>query len=367
MSPAAYAMDPKDDPQGSQSQTMRAVVYEEYGPPSVLHLADVPKPQPRRGEVVVAVKACAVNGYDLMAREGSYKPNASFPHILGGDIAGVVDSYGSECEESLAIGAPVMLYWVRYCGTCEPCLRGFPTTCLNYRYLGAHLHGGYAEYVAVPEGNLIPLDDNADFIRASAFPMAFGTSWHMLVTRGKLEPGETVLIQAAGSGIGMAAVQIARRIGATIIATAGSDEKLNKARQLGAHHVINYRNEDLVEEVKRITAKRGVDMVFEHVGGEMWDLVIKSVARNGRIVTCGGTAGYRVDMNIAHVFHKQLTIMGSNSATKWELLQLAPFLLDGTFEPVVDRVFPLADAHRAHEYVGGRRQFGKVVIDIGDV
>jgi NADPH:quinone reductase-like Zn-dependent oxidoreductase len=162
----------------------------------------------------------------------------------------------------------------------------------------------------------------------------------------------------------MAAVQIAKRVGATIIATAGSDDKLVKARELGAHHTINYREADVRAEVMELTGKRGVDLVFEHVGGEMWDAIVRCVTRNGRIVTCGGTAGYEVGMNIAHVFHKQLTIIGSNSATKWELLQLTPFLLDGTFAPVVDRVFRLEQAAEAHEYLADRRQFGKVVLDV---
>ncbi len=352
-------------PAGSaEMRTMRAVVYTEYGPPGVLHAADVAVPVPGRGEALVRVKACAVNGYDLMAREGAYRPNPGFPHILGGDIAGTVEAYGPECAGTLPAGTHVIVYWVRACGHCEPCSRGFPTTCLNYRYLGAHLPGGYAGYVVVPEGNLISIGSFDDWIKAAAFPMAFGTSWHMLVTRGRLAPGETVLIQAAGSGIGVAAVQIARLVGASVIASAGSEEKLARARALGAEQVINYERTDLRAEIMRLTDKRGVDVVFEHVGGALWGAAVESATRNGRIITCGGTAGYNVEMNIAHVFHKQLNIIGSNSATRWELDVITPFLLDGRFDPVVDRVFPLEEAADAHAYVGRRQQFGKVVLAV---
>ena len=357
--------EPATPPAGAtRERTMRAVVYSEYGPPDVLHVAEVPAPAPGRGEALVRVKACGINGYDLMAREGAYKPNPEFPHILGGDIAGTVEAYGPECVETLPIGAHVILYWVRACGHCEPCLRGFPTTCLRYKYLGAHLPGGYADYVIVPEENLIPIGSFNDWVKAAAFPMAFGTSWHMLVTRGKLAPGEHVLVQAAGSGIGMAAVQIARLAGARVIASAGSDEKLARAQALGAEQVINYQKDDLRAEIMRLTDKRGADVVFEHVGGALWGPAVESVTRNGRIITCGGTAGYDVKMNIAHVFHKQLSIIGSNSATRWELAVITPFLLDGRLDPVVDRVFSLEEAVKAHTYVGQRQQFGKVVLAV---
>jgi NADPH:quinone reductase-like Zn-dependent oxidoreductase len=299
-----------------------------------------------------------------MVREGSYKANEQFPHILGGDIAGVVADYGPGCSRHVPVGTHVIPYWIRSCGRCETCLRGFPTTCLEYRYMGAHLLGGYAQYVVVPEAMLLPIDGFDDWAQAAAFPIAFGTSWHMLVTRANLSPSETVLVQAAGSGIGMAAIQIARLLGATVIVTSGSDEKLEKARELGAEHVINYATQDVYREVMRVTGKRGVDVVFEHIGGEMWDTVVRCATRNGRIVTCGGTAGYKVSMNIAHVFHKQLSILGATGVTQWEMMCLTPHLLTGRLVPVVDRTFPLSEAAAAHRYVGERRQFGKVVLRV---
>jgi NADPH:quinone reductase-like Zn-dependent oxidoreductase len=349
---------------GSRNDMMKAVIFDRYGSSAVLKYADVPKPEPGMGEVRLKIKACGLNAADIMAREGRYKPNETFPHILGNDVAGVVDAYGPECQQPLPVGAGALMYWVRACGKCEQCLRGFPNTCLHYRYYGAHLPGGYAEYVVFPEDNLVPLGDFDDWIRAAAFPMVFGTTWHMLITRARIAPGETMLVQAAGSGIGMAGIQIGRLVGTTIIASAGSDEKLEKAKELGAHYVVNYTKNDLREEVMRITGKRGVDVVSEHVGGGLWDASVRCLTRNGRLVTSGGTAGYDVHMNVAHVFHKQLTLIGSNSATKWEVLQITRYLQDGTFDPVVDKVFPLEEAAAAQDYLSERKQFGKVVLAI---
>ncbi|MCD6726352.1 MAG: zinc-binding dehydrogenase [Solirubrobacteraceae bacterium] len=343
--------------------TARAIHYDDFGPPQVLKLVEIPKLEPARGQALVRVQACALNGYDLMARKGTYKPFEDFPHVLGGDISGIVEAYGPECAETAPVGAHVMLYHVIECGDCESCLRGSPTTCLKYGYLGAKYEGGYADYVVVPERNLIELPDDFDLVKAAAFPLGYSTAWHQLMVRGGLRAGEWVMIQAAGSGIGMAALQMAKLTGAHIIATAGSDEKCRKAIEMGAHHAINYNEQDLVQAVKGITGKRGVDVIFEHVGGELFEQLVQCVVRNGRIVTCGGVAGYQVTMNIAHVFHKQLSIIGSNSGTKWELLTMLPYLLDGRLDPVIDSVFPLAAAADAHAHLEERKAFGKVVLD----
>lgn len=342
----------------------RAVHFEKPGDPDVLKLVEVPKPEPGRGEVLVRVKACALNGFELMIRKGTYTPYQQLPHVMGGDISGVVEAYGPGCTETVDPGTHVLLYYVIGCGDCEPCLRGQPNTCLTYGYLGAKYEGGYADYVVVPEGNLVPIPDSFDMVKAAAFPLGYCTAWHQLMTRGGLVAGESVLIMAAGSGIGTAALQMAQLTGAHIIATAGSDEKTEKLLKMGAHHVINYRTQDMVEEVKRITGKRGVDVVFEHVGGEMFGDVVRTVTRGGRIVTCGGTAGYEVSMNIAHIFHKQISIIGSNSGTKWELQRMIPYLLDGRLEPVIDTVFPLEEVAAAHQHLEDRKAFGKVVLDV---
>lgn len=345
------------------SATARAIHYDDFGPPEVLRLVEVPTLQPGSGEVLVRVQACALNGFDLMARQGTYKPFASFPHVLGGDISGVVEGYGPDCDESLPVGQHVLLYHVIECGRCESCLRGSPTTCLKYGYLGAKYEGGYADYVVVPERNLVAIPDDYSFVKAAAFPLGYSTAWHQLIVRGGLRAGEWVLIQAAGSGIGMAALQMAKITGAHIIASAGSDEKCAKALEMGAHAAVNYNTHDLVAEVRRVTEKRGVDVVFEHIGGPQFGKVVQCVTRNGRLTVCGGVAGYDVTMNIAHVFHKQLNIIGSNSATKWDLTEMLPYLFDGRLDPVIDSVFPLAAASEAHAYLEERKAFGKVVLD----
>ena len=320
---------------------MQAAVFDRPGGPETLDYREVARPEPGPGEVLVRVRACGINGFDLLARAGRYATGQPRPHVLGGDVVGAIDSYGPGCDETVAVGENVALHWVINCGRCEQCLRGYETTCLRYGYLGAKYPGGYAQYVVVPERNTFPLGGYPDLNAAAAFPMAFGTAWHMLVTRANLQPGETVLVQAVVSGIGVAAIQIANLIGAHVIGTAGSDWKLEKAVGMGvdASKLINYNERDIYDEVMKMTDKRGVDVVFEHVGGEKFGQVVRSVTRNGRLVTCGGTASYDVSMNIAHVFHKQVSIIGSNSATRWEFEQTSRLLIDGRFKPVVDRVF----------------------------
>lgn len=348
------------------TETMNAAVFTQPGGPDVLEYREVRRPEPGRGEVLVRVRACAINGFDLMARSGRYHTGQAKPHVLGADVAGSVVAYGPDCEERVKRGENVVLHWVISCGSCEQCLRGFETTCLKYGYLGAKYPGGYAEYIVVPERNIVPLYGYTDLHRAAAFPMAFGTSWHMLVTRARLQPGETVLIQAVGSGIGVAAVQIAQLIGADVLGSAGTDWKLERAIEMGvnADNLINYKEKNLYDEIMRITAKRGVDVVFEHIGGSAFGDAVRSVTRNGRLVTCGGTAGYDVSMNVAHVFHKQVSIIGSNSGTRWEFEQITKLLRHGLFTPLVDRVFPLQQAAEAHAYLDERSGFGKVVLSV---
>lgn len=341
---------------------MWANVFHEYGGLDVLRYEQVPRPAVGRDDVLIAVRATGVNAFDLMVREGRYRPNKRFPHILGEDIAGIVTEVGSEVREPLRVGQRVFVYAAVGCGRCQMCLAGSPNVCVQYQYFGAHLPGGYAQYVVVPAFNAVPVPDGISFEEGAAFVLNFLTSWHMLVTRAQVRPGETVLVLAAGSGIGIAALQILKLAGARTIATASTDEKLQRAHALGADALINYREQDFQKEVMRLTGKRGVDVVFEHVGSTTWDQSVRSLTRGGRLVTCGGTAGYDVTMNVAHVFHKELTLIGSNHGTKPELLAMLPLLAAGKLRPVVDRVFPLKDARAAHEYIQDRRVFGKVVL-----
>lgn len=343
---------------------MKAAVYHEYGAPDVLQYEDIVRPTAGRGEVVVRVRAAGINAFDLMARSGRYKPNKGrFPHILGADLAGEVAEIGPGVERPLEVGSRVTAWWVVPCGYCEQCLSGNWNRCaLDYKYLGAHLHGAYAEYVKVPALNLVEMPEIMSFEEAAAFPTAYGTAWHMLMARGHVRAGETILIQAAGSGVSVAGIQIAKHAGLFIIATSSSDDKLRQAQQMGADVVLNYTEKDFQAEVMKVTGKRGVDVVFEHVGGAVLEASIRSLTRGGRLITCGGTADYEVAFNIAHVFHKELSIIGSNSATRGELDQMMALIELGVLKPLVDRTFPLSEAAAAHAYVDERKQFGKVIL-----
>jgi NADPH:quinone reductase-like Zn-dependent oxidoreductase len=350
------------------SETMNAVIYEEYGAPEVLrYVQDFPVPRPGPGEALVQVHAVGLNGYDLMARAGRYKPNrGEFPHILGGDFGGVLAALGPDAETDLEIGTRVTAWWVVPCGVCDQCLAGHHNRCSrNYRYLGAHLRGAYAQYVTLPALGLIPLPDTLSYEEAAAFPNAFGTAWHMLMVRAKLQAGETVLVNSASSGVSMAAIQIAKLAGAYVYATSSADWKLDKAKELGADEVINYNECDFTDDVIARTGKRGVDVVVEHVGGDFLNRSIRCLTRGGRLVTVGGTKSYDCEVQVNYIFHKELSIIGSNSATKRDLEAMMPFLADGRLKCVIDRVFPLHEAVEAHRYLEGAQQFGKVVLKIG--
>ncbi len=344
---------------------MKAVVINEYGGPEVLKYTDVPRPEPGPGEALVRVHAVAINAADIMAREGRYRPNPGFPHILGIDFSGEVVEFGTGVDSPVPLGQRVIAWWVVSCQRCEQCIAGHPNRCaLDYKYLGAHLPGAYAQFVKLPAWNLIPMPENMTWEEGAAFPNPYGTAWHMLITRANLRPGEKVLIQAAGAGVSTAGIQIAKLVGAYVVATASADWKLERAKALGADEVINYAEVDFQKEVMQRTGKRGVDVVFEHVGGDVLDKSIRSLTRGGRLVTSGGTAAYEVAINVAHVFHKELTIIGSNSATKRELEVMMPYVREGRLKPVVDRTFPLPEVADAHRYLSGRMHFGKVVLRV---
>ena len=345
-------------------ESMKAVCIYEYGGRDRLRYDDLPVPTIGPRDALIQVFATGVNAFDIMVREGRYKPNkGQFPHIFGEDIAGRIAGLGTEVTEPLEVGQRVVVYAAVGCGWCEQCIQGQPNACaIDYRYFGAHLPGGYAQYVRVPAANVVPLPDNVSFEDGAAFVVTFLTAWHMLISRANLRPGESVLVQAAGAGVSIAGIQIAKLVGARVIATSSTAAKLERARQLGADEVINYVEQDFQAEVMRLTGKRGVDVVFEHVGGDVWEPSVRSLTRGGRLVTCGGTAGYDVRMNVAHVFHKQLQIIGSNHGTRRELEVMMPLLRDGRLKPVIDTVLPLEEAARAHQLLEERRVFGRVVL-----
>lgn len=340
---------------------MKAVIFDEHGGPEVLRYAEVAEPRIKANEVLVEVRACALNHLDVWARGGLPGIQIPLPHILGNDVAGVVREVG-ELVDWVSAGDEVMLQPGVSCGHCRECLGGADNLCAAYDILGYRRDGGYAELVAAPAVNVIPKPKSLDWAEAAALPLVTLTAWHMLVTRAEVQPGEDVLIHAAGSGVGSVGIQIAKLRGARVIATAGSDEKLAKARALGADEVVNYTREDWVKEVRRLTDRKGVEVVFEHTGAETWGGSIQALAKNGRLVTCGATSGFDARTDIRQLFYRHLTFLGSFMGSKAELLDAMKFVERGQIRGVVDRSLPLAEARRAHELMGDRAQFGKLVL-----
>jgi NADPH:quinone reductase-like Zn-dependent oxidoreductase len=341
---------------------MKAVRFHQHGGPEVLCYEDAPDPDLLPGEVLVRVRACALNHLDLWGRRGLRNVPIPMPHITGSDVAGEIVS---SAAADVAVGRRVMLQPGISCGRCTACLSGNDNECARYEVLGYVSHaGGYAEYVKVPVQNLISIPDEIDFVQAAAFPLTFLTAWHMLMTRARLKRGEDVLVLAAGSGVGQAAIQIAFLHGARVFATAGSEDKLERARALGAFEVIHHHKQDIADEIKRLTNKRGVDVVIEHVGEATWARSVRAMARGGRLVTCGATTGDQGALNLSALFSKQLTIQGSYMGTKGELMRAARFFFAGQLKPVIDRTFPLAEAADAHRRMEASGQFGKIVLEV---
>jgi NADPH:quinone reductase-like Zn-dependent oxidoreductase len=341
---------------------MKSVRFHQHGGPEVLRFEEAPDPLPVPGEVLVRVRACALNHLDLWARRGLDRVRIPMPHISGSDVAGEVVS---SADKDFRPGVRVMLQPGISCGRCVQCLSGRDNECPEYQILGYRDHpGGFAEYVKVPAQNLVAIPDHVDFVQAAAFPLTFVTAWHMLMTRAQIKQGEDVLVLAAGSGVGQAAIQVACMHGARVFATAGSEEKLERARTLGAADVINHHYQDISEEIKRLTDGRGVDVVIEHVGEATWPKSVRALARGGRLITCGATTGSNAALDLRVLFAKQLTISGSYMGSKGELLRAARFFFSGRLAPVIDKTYPLAEAADAHKRLERSNQFGKIVLVI---
>ena len=340
---------------------MKAVIIKQHGAEDVLEMAELPDPEIAENEVLVRVKACALNHLDLWVRGGLPGIEFPMPHILGSDISGVVARVGKLVKNAKE-GDEVLLSPGLSCMHCEECLKGRDNLCAQYSIIGYRKHGGYAEYVKAPSVNVLPKPANISFEEAASIPLVYITAWHMLIDRVNLRAGETLLVHAAGSGVGSAAIQIGRLLGARVIATAGSAEKLEKAKELGADEVINYTETDFLEEVKRLTGKRGVDVVFEHTGEATWAKSVRSLVRGGRLVTCGATSGPKGDLDIRLLFSKQISLHGSYMGSKHELVEVMKFVKEGKLKGVVDRVLPLEKAADAHRALKERAQFGKVVL-----
>jgi len=340
---------------------MRAVRFHAHGGPEVLVYEDAPDPVLGPGRVLVRVRACAMNHLDIHVRRGIPGLRLPLPHILGSDIAGDVAAVGpgvTACRE----GDAVLVNPGVSCGRCEACLAGDDNLCPAYGILGEHLPGGYAEYVAVPETNVLPKPEGLSFVDAAAVPLVFITAWDMLVAGARVRPADTVLVWGAGGGVGSAAIQIAKVCGARVIAVAGADWKLERARALGADEAINHATQSVPDEVRRLVGRRGVDVVVEHVGQATWDTSIRALRRGGRLVTCGATSGYAAQTDLRYVFSRRLTIRGTFMGSKGTLFEIVRLVEAGRLRPVVHQTFALADARRAHEMMERSEQFGKLVL-----
>jgi NADPH:quinone reductase-like Zn-dependent oxidoreductase len=341
---------------------MKAVRFHEHGGPEVLRYEDIPEPTPRPTEVKLSVKAVALNHLDIWLRKGLPGVKVPLPKIGGCDIAGEAVATGSTCAR-VKVGERIMVSPGWTCGQCAACLRGEDNLCRAYQIIGGYgVDGGCADFICVPEVNCIVIPERLDYPAAAAVPLTFLTAWNMLVRQARLKAGEDVLVMGAGSGVGTAALQIAKLFGARAIAVASTDDKLAKAADLGADAGINYAKQDLGQEVRRLTSKRGVDVVFEHVGGATWEKLIPNIAPGGRLATCGATAGYDAKVDIRFLFSKKVTIQGAIMGCKVDLLEVVRYMAEGKLRPVVDRTLPLRECAEAHRLIEDRAQFGKIVL-----
>ncbi|HLQ06930.1 MAG TPA: zinc-binding dehydrogenase [Nitrososphaerales archaeon] len=342
---------------------MKAVRFHRHGGPEVLQYEEAPDPAPNADEALVRVKACALNHLDIWARDGLPNVEITMPHVSGSDMSGVVEWVPPE-EKELRKGDEVIVNPGMGCGRCDRCLSGKDNQCRYFTIIGYGVDGGYAELVKVRRTHLLKKPEGMTFEEAASFPLVFETAYHMLVTKARVGPGDVVLVLAANSGVGSAAIQVAKLHGAEVIATAGDEEKLKRARALGADHTVDHYKQDVLAEVKRITEKRGVDIVVEHVGKATWERSVKALAKGGRLVLCGATTGSEVPTDLRYVFNRELTIYGSYMAGMGELLEVVKLFKAGKLKPVVDSVFPLAEAAEAQKKMESSKHFGKIVLRV---
>jgi NADPH:quinone reductase-like Zn-dependent oxidoreductase len=340
---------------------MRAVIFKNHGDVDQLEYTYVDIPHLSPHEVLVKVKACALNHLDLWTLMGMPGIKISMPHILGCDISGEVVQAGSRVKK-IPFKKPVIVSPGIRCGKCRFCRTGWDSLCDQYQITGFQINGGYAEYVKVPEENVIPVSGRLSFEEWAAVPLVFLTAWHMLSTRASLKRGEKVLIHAAGSGVGSAAIQIAKYLGASVITTVGSDEKIRRAKAMGADEIINYQKKDFVTEVKKITKGRGVDVVLEHIGPVTFAKSLACLTKKGRLVTCGVTSGPTVTLDLRFIFVKQLCLAGCYMGGLKELLKVIRLVRKKKLKPVVDQIFPLREARNALQRMQERLNFGKIVL-----
>jgi NADPH:quinone reductase-like Zn-dependent oxidoreductase len=340
---------------------MYAVRYHRFGGLEELHYDEVPTPRPGPGEVAIRVGACGVNRVDILSREGLTPFKTPVPHISGSDVAGQVSDLGPGVE-GVEPGARVVVLPTLSCGVCDMCRAGEDNMCLKGGIFGVMTDGGYAQYTIAPARNVLPLPQGLEPVDAAALSIVGSTAWHMLVRRARLRQAEDLLVVAAGSGIGAMAVQIGKLSGARVIATAGSRAKLDSLAGIGADFVVDHSRPNWSQEVRRITARRGVDVVFEHVGAATWEESLMCLTRNGRLVTCGGHTGFQVGIDLWQLFVKQISVVGSFAATRQDLVDVLTMASRGRLRPVLHDVLPLAEAAAAQRLMENRGIFGKIVL-----
>ena len=347
---------------------MRAIAFARFGGPEVLESMEVELPdRPPAARVRVRVRAVALNHLDLWVRRGLPHLKLELPHRLGSDVAGTLEAVGegAQLRAGLGVGDEVIVSPGLSCGTCEACLLGRDNFCRDYRLLGENTHGGYGDFLDLPAANVLARPLRLSLAEASALPLVALTAFQMVVDRGRLARSEVVLVHAAGSGVSSAAIQIARAVGARVIATTSSAAKIERARALGAHEVIDTSAQDFVKEARRLTGKRGVDLVIDHVGGETFEKSLLALRNGGRLVTCGATSGPTPQIDLRHVFFRQLEVIGSTMGSKAHLLAALRMVDEGALRPVVDRVLPrtVEGAREAHRVLEAREAFGKIVLE----
>lgn len=343
---------------------MRAIRFDQHGnSPSVLKLVELPDPKPGVNEVLVDLKAAGLNHLDIWVRNGLPGVQLPLPHIPGSDGAGVVSAVGAGVT-NVKPGDRVVLSPGMGCGACDKCTGNWDSLCDRYHLLGLQIDGTYCEKIVVAARRVLKVSEKLSFEEWAASPLVFVTAWHMLHTHGALKSTDRVLVHAAGSGIGQAAIQLARLAGAEVITTVGSDEKAAKARALGAQTVINYKKGGFADAALAATGGKGVDLLFEHIGPETWTENLKCLAKGGRMVTCGATSGPKIEMDLRFLYMRQFTIKGSYMGSHAELLEVVKLLEAGKVKPVMDSVFPLEKAAEAQAHMESRKNFGKIILKI---
>lgn len=344
---------------------MKAIVMERSGGPDVLIPTEIPTPTPQKNQVLVKLMYAGLNHLDIWVRKGNPAYHVQYPHILGADGSGIIEAVGPEAE-GVSVGDRVLIFPGVTCGECEYCKAGHDNQCEQYSFVGTKQHGTYAEYVVVPDLNVVAIPETYSFESAAAFPLTYLTAWHMLFGKAQLKENETVVVTGASSGVGVAAIQLSKWKGARVLALTTSRNKVHKIKELGADEVLHVEGEsDFSKWVLKQTEGKGAHVIIEHVGPATWDKSIRSMRKYGRLSTCGATTGPTVSLDLRYVFSRDLSIFGCRMGTQREFHALSQVMFQQKFSPLIDKVFPLDEAASAHDYLEGKQHVGKVLLKVG--